>query len=359
MTPCKPLADLVAQCVELAKLVPSSHNCQPWEVQWYAQSVPFDGCLQIGFNRENMINALPALQNEMWMSLAGFSTVLINLLESLGAKCVISSPIVQGVHISACEHSYLLEVHLSYHPTQPDLAKFHHIKSLLEQRHTHRGALRGCAKLMPQKHILTTELWHNPNIRWLSLDTRKHQQTAELVSQFASQDFKHANAWKETYRFIDFSKTPNSDRGFNIQQLMGPMSLFKRRFHQVLLNPITMTLLAKFGLAEHMAKTLGELTAHSTQIICLYQNAQQSTYDWLCAGQKMIEMWLQATAQGLAVHPLSVLLQHPDAKAALHHNLGPQYFPLFIARVGTSEANPGFTSQFRYRTSLSRILKQH
>ncbi|TMP40327.1 nitroreductase [Pseudoalteromonas citrea] len=361
MTSCKPLADLVAECIELAKLVPSSHNCQPWQIQWYAQSVPFDGRLQIGFDPDNIINALPALQNEMWMSLAGFSAVLINLLEASGITCVVSSPITAGTNNATCEHPYILEAQLTYNPERINHARFNQIKSLLEQRYTYRGALTGNKKLAAHDRILSTVLWHSPNIEWQSIEGGKHLKTAELVARFASQDFKHAKAWRETYAFIDFSKTPNkeAERGFNIQQLMGPMSLIKRRAHQLLLNPLSMRVLAKLGVADSMAQVLSQLTAQSSQIICLCQKSTQSTFDWLCAGQKMIEMWLQATAQGLAIHPLSVLLQHPEAKAALHEQLGEEHHPLFIARVGKSDADPEFIAQFRYRAALPRILKQH
>ncbi|KAF7764299.1 hypothetical protein PCIT_b0260 [Pseudoalteromonas citrea] len=361
MTLCKPLADLVAECIELAKLVPSSHNCQPWQVQWYAQSVPFDGRLQIGFDQRNIINALPALQNEMWMSLAGFSAVLINLLESAGVTCVVSSPIKPKVNYAPCEHAYILEAHITYYPERANHTRFNQIKSLLKQRYTYRGALTGGTKLAPHDRILSTVLWHSSHIEWQSIEGDKHQQTADLVARFASQDFKHAKAWQETYAFIDFSKTPgvNAERGFNIQQLMGPMSLIKRRAHQLLLNPLSMRVLAKLGVADRMAQVLSQLTAQSSQIICLCQSNSQSTFDWLSAGQKMIEMWLQATAQGLGIHPLSVLLQHPEAKAALHEQLGAEHTPLFIARVGKSDADPKFISQFRYRAALPHILKQH
>ncbi|BBN83575.1 RedV protein [Pseudoalteromonas sp. A25] len=360
MTHCKPLANVVSECIELAKLVPSSHNCQPWRVHLHHAGMPFDGTLNISIDSEHTINALSSLKNEMLMSLAGFSCALINLLEASGVVCEVQSN-TANLSVIDNEDTQVFSVYLTLKPDSEDKTRFVRLSQLLQNRYTHRGELHTDKPLQWQQDILATKLWPNEQLHWLKVTSQKQTQIAKLVARFAALDFSHRKAWQETYQFIDFAKGKHvkKERGFNIQQLMGPMSAFKRRINQLLLHPNTMLVLNKFGMAQKMADMLAMLSEQSAQLICLCHSNKADTTAWLAAGEYMLEAWLQATEQQLAVHPLSVLLQHSDAKTALHHTLGAQHSPMFIARVGKSNAEQSFIAQFRYRTSLSRILTQH
>ncbi|MBD1582833.1 nitroreductase [Pseudoalteromonas sp. S16_S37] len=360
MTHCKPLANVVGECIELAKLVPSSHNCQPWSVHLHHADMPFDGTVSISIDSEHTINALSSLKNEMLMSLAGFSCALINLLEASGVVCKVQSD-AANLSVIDNEDTRVLTVYLTLKPNSEDEARFVRISQLLQNRYTHRGALHADKPLRWQEDVLPRKIWPSEQLHWLQITPQKQAQIAKLVSRFAALDFSHRKAWQETYQFIDFAKSKHAkkDRGFNIQQLMGPLGSFKRRLNQMLLHPNVMFVLNKFGMAQKMADMLAMLSEQSSQLICLCHSDKADATAWLAAGEYMLEAWLQATEQNLAVHPLSVLLQHSDAKTALHHTLGVQHSPMFIARVGRSDSEPSFITQFRYRTSLSRILTQH
>ncbi|ATC95335.1 nitroreductase [Pseudoalteromonas tunicata] len=356
MTPCKPLAELLAECVELAKLAPSSHNCQPWRVHFRAEVLPFDGAIEIEIAPELTINAVPALQNEMWISIAGFTAALLNLLCAAGVQCQIEPDDSHTKHPS----EFILCVKLTYQPEQANARQFSRLKRLLGERYTHRGPLLSTSPLTLHNPVLTMRVWPTVALEWHPLAGSKQQHLSQLVARFAGLDFSHNKVWQETYQFIDFSKhkSVKKERGFNIQQLMGPLGFVKRRAYQWLLSPHMMRILCRFGMADKMASELAGLTLRSGQIICLSLKDVQSKMALLSAGELILDTWLQATEQGLAMHPLSVLLQHSDAKTALSQLLGAQNYPLFIARVGKSTLAPEFLAQFRYRTHLSRILTE-
>ncbi|NOU49899.1 nitroreductase [Pseudoalteromonas sp. JBTF-M23] len=360
MTHCKPLANIVSECIELAKLVPSSHNCQPWRVHLHHADIPFDGTVTISIDSKHTINALSSLKNEMLMSLAGFSCALINLLEASGVVCEVQSN-AANLSVIDNEDTQILSMYLTLKPNSADDARFVRLSQLLQSRYTHRGKLHADKPLQWQQDVLLTKVWSSEQLHWLHITAQKKTQIAKLVARFAALDFSHRKAWQETYRFIDFAKTKHTkkERGFNIQQLMGPLSPFKRRLNQLLLHPNVMLVLNKFGMAQKMADMLATLSEQSSQLICLCHSDKTDATAWLGAGEYMLEAWLQATEQNLAIHPLSVLLQHSDAKTALHHTLGVQHSPMFIARVGKSDTEQSFITRFRYRTALSRILTQH
>jgi hypothetical protein len=56
---------------------------------------------------------------------------------------------------------------------------------------------------------------------------------------------------------------------------------------------------------------------------------------WLRAGEGLAALWLHAVRQGLSVVPLSQLVEVPETRAALHHDvLGGLVEPLLLLRVG-------------------------
>jgi hypothetical protein len=59
----------------------------------------------------------------------------------------------------------------------------------------------------------------------------------------------------------------------------------------------------------------------------------------LLAGERVTELWLSATRDGQAMHPLSVALQHPEIETRLRTLLGCSSPVLFIARIGRPAAH--------------------
>ncbi len=340
----------------LASLVPSSHNCQPWQVIEVEQMNKQRTWL-VGLHADKVLNALPSLAREMYISLGGFTCVLANLLHWSGwqvSLSVCSDP--DKRHIPEPIRKTFLPVYcLSlFSGGQGCATHFERLSRLLQERQTYRGQLHettmtDCFEL---NELLPIRL-PNPNplagkVRWRLADVDARNEVATLMARYATYDFSHSRAWKETYHFIDFSSRKGDQKrgGFNIAQLMGPMNAVQRLFYQVVLSPHLMWLTGLFGLPRRIANTLANLVK-TTHLLYIESDSTNGPLLQCLAGECMIHGWLTLTHQGFLMHPVSVLLQHDDSRHALTNALNSPNEILFLARVGVAQL-PLTTCRYRW-----------
>lgn len=161
---------------------------------------------------------------------------------------------------------------------------------------------------------------------------------AELVERYAARDFTHREAWAETYRYLSFdsaSKTRQTrELGFSIEHLLGPLPWVTRQLLRWALSPAAMTWFSPLGVPQQLARGLARLVAGTTDLVCVASAERETVTSGLYAGSLIMDLWLRATEMGLALHPLSVLVQHDDSRQDLGRALGLAGEPIFLARVG-------------------------
>jgi hypothetical protein len=135
----------------------------------------------------------------------------------------------------------------------------------------------------------------------------------------------------------------------NIQSLFGPLPAWQRRLYQLVLHPLAMRLAGPLGMYSRVGRDFESLVQSSSAIayLCASRDTADERRLHLLAGERITGLWLGATRDGQAVHPLSVALQHPHLEQELRTLLGCRQPVLFIARIGTPAT--GSAPVYRYR----------
>ncbi|QDQ25962.1 hypothetical protein FNU76_06110 [Chitinimonas arctica] len=375
------LSDKIRHAANLARLAPSSHNCQPWLVRVFSPEFyyanldlaagsrhPLRQVLVLGLDRARCLSALPSLQREMRMSIGAFATLFHNFLRLQGLAvearlvpefgCALTD--LGAQRLDGCEPLLVLLVGEEQGDAQPvTLAR---LQKTVEARRTLRTPYmrpqRGTPALHPEA-ALPYRLQASALLHWRHCDNEADiERLARFVGQYAERDFSDARAWAETYRFIDFSARSGSIEGdgFNIQQLTGPLPRWKRWLYRCALAPALVPLSARCGFTGRIASQLGELVGRSASLCYLSYSgdAGAAAQQQVLAGEAMLAHWLAATEQGLALHPVSVVLQHGEIRERLECLLAEPNEVWFFARLGQPIAPPAM--QFRYRRTVEPLL---
>lgn len=360
---------VLTQLAATAALAPSSHNCQPWRLLGLCRSraeaerhppPAVDGwshLLLVCIDRRRTLSALPSLEREMRMSVGGFASLLLNLLRLSDFEVQVRfvethwQPATARGRMRLDGAEPVLALYLSEPPGGPRPVR-HPLLQWIARRHTVRGPYLPQPASASKSACLPYRLGSSEHIAW------RHVQPGALFDRLcafyrchAAQDFRHGAAWRETYRHLHFTATARPDRnvGINIQSLFGPLPAWRRRLYQGLLHPATMPWVGPLSLYARIGSDFEALLRSSASLVylCGVSDLTDERRLHLLAGECVIDMWLAATRDGQAVHPLSVVLQHTDIAAQLGALLGCSEPILFIARTGTP-AQPDVPA-LRYR----------
>lgn len=364
------LSTELSRLAAIAALAPSSHNCQPWRLHGLARAdceaelglaAPPDAgwrhLLLVGIDRRHALSALPSLEREMHMSVGGFASLLLNLLRLGGFT-------VQPRFIEAGWQAATARGRARLAGSDPVLALFldeppagarpvaHPLTQWIVRRHTVRGPYLRCGAPPPGPSCLPHRLDDDAGLAWRQV---RHGELFEQLCAFyrrhAAEDFRHGAAWRETYRHLDFSARPRGAVGIDIRSLFGPLPAWQRRLYQLALHPAAMRLTGPLGLHRRIGRDFESLIRSSDALVylCASPDDGDTRRTQLLAGERVTELWLSATRDGQAIHPLSVALQHPQIEAQLRALLGCTRPVLFIARVGKPAA-PMLLSPHRRRS---------
>ena len=156
-----------------------------------------------------------------------------------------------------------------------------------------------------------------------------------FVGKNASIDFTDEKAWSETYRYIRFSERAaavNVD-GFALTQLFGALPPLVPQVLQLALSPTAMRVLRHVGVPAVMARGLGRLVGVAPLLACVSVE-HSSPWAEVVAGGVALDLWMRATASGLALHPVSAILQHDDIRERFEELIAPRGRAVFFARIG-------------------------
>lgn len=376
------------EAVGLAALSPSSHNCQPWAIAWLTSSearrtaVRFlregeDGpdrgrggdmdtsrdrrveFLVLALDRERQLGSLPAHAVEMLLSCGLYWQVLLSSLDALGWG-------LDGVRSSggaAARHgdrdgrdgfteglraalgvawppdwSPLCVVRLRRGRPSGGMAE---LRRAVRARGTNRGPyLPGAVDPLVLDGLLapSTGMAGSADVavRHLSAEAERSD-FAEFVARHGGRDFSHPHAWRETHSFLRWSREEAEERGdgFTLAQLFGPLSAPRRLAMRVALAPATMRVLRRAGYHRLLARQLAAVVRPSPVVVAMsFAHGSPTVGDAVRAGARLADYWLRTTGAGLALHPVSVVIQHDDLRTRLEDRLGLPGRAFFISRLG-------------------------
>jgi 4-hydroxy-2,2'-bipyrrole-5-methanol dehydrogenase len=358
--------DALGTAASVAARSPSSHNCQPWALAALVTPRARAAAgrllgepggrqyLALAIDRERSLTALPAHLLEMTLSCGMYWGLLADALTALSWQVTATRFAVPAEAGTVSDQwpagwSLLSVASLGRGPEDP--AALAALDDLAARRRTNRGPYRAAAPGAPPpgppypggsaviRHV------HDAQVR---------AAVARLIARHGGRDFAHRRAWRETHSFIrrDDADARQRGDGFTLEHLLGTMSRPRRQLMRAALAPATMRALSLAGYHRLLAAQLaGAVRGSPGLVVVTTRHHQPGTGELVMAGAAIIRYWLQATRQGLALHPVSVLLQHDDVRRRLQDLLGVPGRPVFLARLGTPAASVPPTPRHPARTS--------
>ncbi|GGS19553.1 RedV protein [Streptomyces aureoverticillatus] len=160
---------------------------------------------------------------------------------------------------------------------------------------------------------------------------------ADFVARHGGRDFRHRAAWRETHAYLRITEAAAAARGdgFALDRLFGPLSWPRRQLMRAALAPATMRVLSHVGYHRLLAHRLAHLVRPTPVVVAMsFARTAPTVADVVKGGARLADYWLCATGAGLALHPVSVVLQHDDLRTALQSRLGIPGRAFFMSRLG-------------------------
>lgn len=378
--------DALRVALRIAALSPSSHNCQPWAVAWARSpesraavtrlmGAGADGDsdsdggadpggdgdggtyhhLVLGLDRDRSLRSLPAHAVEMLLSCGLYWQLLLRALEAEGWT-------VDALHFAegGAEEEPVRGAGLPGTAWPRSWAAL----SVARLRRTPVGAAHGDAlralHATARTRLTNRAPYHPRPVRPAVLDglstpsgaaaargaevTVRHLTSgadraafADFVARHGGRDFRHRAAWRETHAYLRPTEAEAAAHGdgFALDRLFGPLSWPRRRIMRVALAPATMRILCHVGYHRLLAHRLAHLVRPTPVVVAMsFAGTAPTLADAVKGGARLADYWLRAAAVGLALHPVSVPLQHDDLRTALQSRLGIPGRAFFLSRLG-------------------------
>ncbi|VEA70687.1 Nitroreductase family [Serratia rubidaea] len=320
----EPFERALQRALDIARLAPSSHNCQPWLVHYDAATR--SGTLAI--DRRRALRGLPSLEREMLMSCGIFFEYLSALLGYAG-RPIDWRWVGDGRHAA----SDTLIVFSPAAELAPDADAHRLLAQAITQRHTARSVYQP-TRIDDEQYMQLNALFAG-TAATLSIepDVPQRAEIARLIARHAALDFADRRAWQETYQFIRFDERRPADDGFCLHHLFGPVSTSFKYTFRLAFHPRLHWLTTGLRLPERMAKGLADLVAQGPQYLAIGLQ-EESREALFMVGMRLGRLWLVLQDWGWGLHPLSVLVQHAAPRRELAAALALDEQPVFFARFG-------------------------
>ena len=350
--------------VEIANLSPSSHNSQPWELAFIEnqekkenlekflkleenKNSSVSGYIIICLNQQRNLTALKSHRLEMLMSCGAFVELLLMDLARQGWQseyCWVNEGVLNSSKELFQELPVFWKPVIIFALSKGEVVNPPISLTDIENRTTNRGPYKTGNIGINSDNFKNLQSFAFPEkVKDCQLtlieENKMIKKYASFVARYSDVDFTHPQAWKETYSFMHFSDSDieKAEYGFGITHIFGPMSKFKKKFYQIFLAPGTMQILKYFGYAKYIGYQFGNLVKQSSMLA--YLNFKQDKPDVLtqiAGGAIMLNFWLKVTQQNLTLHPISIILQHPQIRIKLQQEMDlPTGRGFFFTRLGS------------------------
>lgn len=340
-------AGALARAATVAQRSPSSHNCQPWglatlvSAAGMAEAARLTGgrgdqhYVAVAVDGGRVLTALGGAHHiEMLLSCGMYRQLLGDSLAVLGWR-LRHETVVTGIdRFGPSWPAAWSPLWIASAESGPvDAAAFDQVARLADQRRTNRSPyLPGPIDF----DALATVAGHDVELRRVRTSDERRR-VAQVVARYGGRDYGDPAAWRETHSYLrgDQADADRRGDGFTYDQLFGPLTAARRALVRTALHPASMRLLRPAGYHRVLAHQVAAGVRRSTDLIVVSRPGDRHDAAEVAAcGRAIMRVWLEATRQGLALHPLSVVLQHDDARRTLQTELGIGGRAYFLARIG-------------------------
>ena len=367
---------------DTARRSPSPYNCQPWVLAWMngedarscaARLLNSTGSssgngagsaaprtdsiyLAVALDQERQLDALPSHRLEMQLSCGAFTQMLTRALACQGwwlERTVLAEDpgsweygSVPGPVRALGEESWrpswtplaVLELRYVGVP-EGSLTEF---GELAARRHTHRGPYEDQAV---EPALLQRLLSASPGLAAEAPVIIRHLESREqrarfvdFVARTAGHTFSDPAAWREAHRYLrrDQQEAEELGDGCQLDELLGHQpSTTREALRGAALRPSAMRLLRHMGYPRLLASKLAATARHTPVVVTMgLTTANPGAADGLRGGARLADYWLAATRHGLAMQPLSVLVQTDHLRQRVQSTLALPGRTFFISRLG-------------------------
>ncbi|WP_237283423.1 RedV protein [Streptomyces alfalfae] len=359
-----------------ARLAPSSHNCQPWALLRLSGAdarasaarllrQPGGGparadseYVAVVLDRGRQLDSLASHELEMQLSCGAFTQLLTRTLACQGwwleravltdepggwAYRSVPAP-VRALRDAGWRPDWSLLAVLELRYAGMPEGSLTEYQELTAARRTNRGPYQDRAvpadvleQLLKPAPGLAAEA--DLDIRHLTARTDLDR-FVSFVARYAGRDFSHPEAWRETYAYIRPTRAEAERRGdgFALSQLFGPLHPLRAAALRTALRPATMRVLRHVGYPRVLASRMAAAIRPTPAVVAMgLTPGSPGAADVLRAGARLADYWLTATRHSLALHPISIVLQHEDLRERLQSCLGLPGRTVFVSRLGHAE----------------------
>jgi hypothetical protein len=351
--------DALLAATELAALSPSSHNCQPWALAWLTSSRARRSAadllgdtnddereyLALALDRRRELGSLPAHAVEMRLSCGLYWEILLRGLAAQGwvldrlrfADTDVDERVLDEGWPGHWSLLCVAALRRVPHPEE----NLGLLRATARARRTNRAPYRDddvdpvVLKGLDDPRTAVASGARVEIAHWQTEEERTR--FARFVARYGGRDFSHDDAWRETHSYLRWSGTDAAGRGdgFTLSQLFGPMSRSRALFLRAALDPATMRVLRYGGYHRVLARQLAAVVRPTPVIVAMsFAEERPDLAAMVRGGARLADYWLRATREGLALHPISIVLQHDDVRRALQERFGLPGRTFFVSRLG-------------------------
>jgi len=303
-------AALTRRVVDLARLAPSVHNTQPWT--WRIDSSPKSdsASLELWADRSRSLAVSDPIGRNLVIS-GGCALVYASVAaQALGAEAKID-------HLPEGPDSDLLaRIHLL--PGTPSAEGQHRLALLAERRTDRRRFTSWPVPEDKLEHLADAGGPWGATVLPIT-EPRLHSEVEELLEEARRRQLGDPRIAEETESWIDHGRSD----GIPAEALPHPGGTRGER-------P------TRFG--SGLVPDSDDRVLHGTDRVLVVSTTDDGPLSWLCAGETLTAVWLQAARTGLSLVPLSQVVEVSRTRISLERLLPPPArVPQILARVGWQE----------------------
>ena len=307
-----PLRPDEREILYLASLAPSGHNTQPWFVKYIG---PYHWI--IGNDKSKWLPAVDPTQRETILSIGAFMQNLEYAANHFGYVCQ------WNINAANNEDKNIAEVKLMKAASVPD----YNIEKIKLRRTLRSGYNNDILKKTDLNYLINedTDLFHYfPNTskeyRWLNEQTIE----ANKIQAYRDNAQKELAEWirfssKEAKKYCDGLTTASMEidgiSGWVVRNFFGKASVMKKSFREKGIDNVV-------GQVSHSAGWL------------IITSKSDSVTDLLETGKRMQRLFLKVRDKGIALHPMTQILEEGQTNEAINQSTGISNKIQFLLRTG-------------------------
>jgi len=285
--------------VGFAVLAPSSRNTQPWRFE------VGHGAVGLAADESRRQPVADPDGRELYLSLGCALENLLVAAEQFGLRHTVS-------YFPTSERPTLAAVVTLEPGGAPTRVRSGLTLGALRERRTARGDFR-ILNVPPEVAWQLQSVALERDVRLDLTDNRSVKRELAALTARAARRLGGDRSWRR-----EFARRLESDE-LGLPRLVEPLARLALRHLDV--GP---------ALARHEARLLG-----AAPLVGLVSSHDDDRLAWIRSGQLLERVWLEASARGLSLQPMSEALQLPDSRRAVGKLISPSgFYPQAIVRLG-------------------------